>query len=245
MSLESMHRKIADRPPLNFGTIFSETIELFKKVWLQGFVILLLGFATILPFYIMIYIPMIAMGITDPDMLRNEDPSIMVIISMSIIMPIVYIGVLTFAMALNAAFLRICRLKDLNETGDGDYFYFFKQGRLGKILMVSLIMLGLSLVGMMTCGIALIYFVVPMSLFPAFLAFEEELSAMEVVKASFVLGNKNWLVIFGLIIIVSLIAELGVLLCCVGILFTAMLSKIPMYFMFKHGVGFEEDASQF
>lgn len=241
MGLEIILRKIADRPPLNFGTIFSETIELFKKVWLQGFVILLLGFATILPFYVMIYIPMIAMGVTDPDMLRNEDPPIMVVISMSIIMPIVYMGVLTFIMALNAAFLRICRQKDQGRTGDGDYFYFFKQGRLGKVLVVSLVMLGLSLVGVMTCGIGLLYFVVPMSLFPAFLAFKEELSAIEVVKASFALGNKNWLVIFGLIIIVSLIAELGILLCCVGILFTAMLSKVPMYFMYKYGVGFEDD----
>lgn len=172
-------------------------------------------------------------------MLRNEDPPLMVVISLSVIMPIVYIGVFAFAMALNAAFLRMCRQKNLNETGDGDYFYFFKHGRLGKILVVSLVTLGLSVVGMMTCGIALIYFVVPISLFPAFLAFREDLSAMEVVKASFALGNKNWLVIFGLIIIVSLIAELGVLLCCVGILFTAMLSKVPTYFMFKHGVGFE------
>lgn len=239
MNLESIHRKIAERPPLIFGTIFSETIELFKKVWLQGFITLLLVFATILPFYVMVYIPMIAMGITDPDMLRNEDPPLMVVISLSVIMPIVYIGVFAFAMALNAAFLRMCRQKNLNETGDGDYFYFFKHGRLGKILVVSLVTLGLSVVGMMTCGIALIYFVVPISLFPAFLAFREDLSAMEVVKASFALGNKNWLVIFGLIIIVSLIAELGVLLCCVGILFTAMLSKVPTYFMFKHGVGFE------
>lgn len=243
MNLESVIRKIGDRPSLEFGAIFGETIELFKKVWLQGFVTLLLVFATILPLYIMIYIPMIVMGVTDPEMLRTEDPPIIVFISMSVLIPIVYIGVLTFAMALNTAFLRICRQKDLDQTGDGDYFYFFKQGRLGKILKVSLITLGLSLVGVMTCGIALFYFVVPISLFPAFLAFKEELSAMEAVKASFVLGNKNWLVIFGLIIIVSLIAELGVLLCCVGVLFTAMLSRVPVYFMFKHGVGFEEGDS--
>jgi len=35
-----------------------------------------------------------------------------------------------------------------------------------------------------------------------------------------------------------IIAELGVLLCFVGVLFTAMLAKIPVYFMYKDSIGF-------
>ena len=60
------------------------------------------------------------------------------------------------------------------------------------------------------------------------------------VKASFALGNKNWLVIFGLVLVTGIVAELGFLLCCVGVLFTAMLSKVPTYYMYKDGVGFNE-----
>ena len=63
---------------------------------------------------------------------------------------------------------------------------------------------------------------------------------MEIVKASFQLGNKNWLVIFGLIIVMGIVAELGIILCGIGLLFTAMLSKIPLYFIYKDGVGFKE-----
>ena len=64
---------------------------------------------------------------------------------------------------------------------------------------------------------------------------------MEIVKASIRLGNKNWFVIFGLIIVMGFIAELGIILCFVGIFFTAMLAKIPMYYMYKDGVGFSEN----
>ncbi|MFX0558515.1 hypothetical protein ACOCEA_17065 [Maribacter sp. CXY002] len=240
MEFETTIQKIKERERLEFGVIFSQSIDLFKKIWLQGFIVLLLTMVTVLPFYLMIYIPMLAAGITDPEIFKSEEPPVMVIISMFVLVPIVSIGVMTFGMALNAAFLRICKQNDLNEVGSDDYFYFFKQGRLGRIVIVSLIMLGLTLVGVFTCGIGMIYLVVPMSLFPAFIAFKEELSALEVVKASFELGNKNWFVIFGLIIVLSIIAELGVLLCCVGIFFTAMLSKVPMYFMYKHGVGFSD-----
>ncbi|WP_281541310.1 hypothetical protein [Maribacter aestuarii] len=239
MNLETVNQKISERPPLEFGSIFSRSIDLFKKVWLQGFITLLLTFLTILPFYIMIYIPMIAAGITDPEMLRNEELPAIVVISMSILLPVVLIGAMTFTLALNAAFLRICKQKDFNESTSDDYFYFFKEGRLGRILIVSLITLGLSLLGMLACGLGIIYLVVPLSLFPAFLAFNEELTAMEIVKSSFTLGNRNWLVIFGLVIVIGIVAELGVLLCCIGILFTAMLSKIPAYLMYKDGVGFE------
>ena len=239
MSLETINQNISERRSLEFGSIFSKSIELFKKVWLQGFITLLLTFLTILPFYVMIYIPLIAAGITDPEMLRNEEPPFMVVVSMVILMPIVMIGIMTFGLALNAAFLRICKQKDFNELGSDDYFYFFREGRLGKILILSLIFLGLIILGMLACGLGLIYLVVPISLFPAFLAFNEELTALEMVKASFTLGNKNWLVIFGLVIVMAIVAELGFLLCCVGILFTAMLAKIPTYYMYKDGVGFD------
>ncbi len=242
MNLETVSQKISKRAPLEFGAIFSASIALFQKVWLQGFIVLLLTFVTILPFFIMIYIPMIAAGITDPELLRSEEPPVMVIVGMVILMPVFLVGVITFGLALNAAFLKICKQNDIDEAANDDYFYFFKQGRLGKIFNLALVMLGLTFVGMLACGIGMFYLIVPFSLFPAFLAFNEELTAMEITKASFTLGNKNWLVIFGLVIIMGVLAEFGIILCGVGILFTAMLAKVPAYYIYKYGVGFEEAA---
>ncbi|WP_027077002.1 hypothetical protein [Maribacter antarcticus] len=62
---------------------------------------------------------------------------------------------------------------------------------------------------------------------------------MEINKASFALGNKNWLVII-IIIIMGGLAEFGIILCCVEIFFTAMLANAPTYYIYKYGVGFEE-----
>ena len=84
MNLENLTQHIKNKPDLDFGTIFSRSIELFKKVWLQGVIILLLTFVVILPFYIIMYIPMIAMGITDPEALRQNELPPMVAIAMAI-----------------------------------------------------------------------------------------------------------------------------------------------------------------
>lgn len=240
MNLENLTQHIKNKPDLDFGTIFSRSIELFKKVWLQGVIILLLTFVVILPFYIIMYIPMIAMGITDPEALRQNELPPMVAIAMAILVPVFAVGITTFALALNAAFLKICKQKDLEEVASDDYFYFFKEGRLGKVFILSLYLLGLSLLGALACGVGAFYVMVPLSLLPAFLAFSNHLSPLEMVKASFTLGNKNWLVIFGLVIIMSFVAQLGIILCCVGVFFTAMLSKVPTYYMYKDGVGFNE-----
>ncbi|WP_036158730.1 hypothetical protein [Maribacter forsetii] len=240
MNLENLTQQIKTKPDLEFGTIFSRSIELFKKVWLQGFIILLLTFVVILPFYLVMYIPMIAMGITDPEVFQHNELPTMVTISMVICMPVLILGVTTFTLALNAAFLKMCREKDLGEAVSDDYFYFFKEGRLGKVFILSLYMLGLTLLGALACGIGAFYVMVPLSLLPAFLAFSNHLSPLEMVKASFTLGNKNWLVIFGLVIVSAFVAQLGFILCCVGVLFTAMLGKVPTYYMYKDGVGFNE-----
>jgi hypothetical protein len=240
MNLETIIERIKSNADLSFGDIFSKSFDLFKKVWLQGFIILLLTFVVILPFYIILYIPMIAAGITDPEVIQNNDLPPMVAIAMGILSPVFAIGISTFALALNAAFLKICRQKDIGEEVSDDYFYFFKEGRLGKVFILALYTVGLAILGLLACGVGLIYVIVPLSLIPAFLAFSNELSPLEMVKASFALGNKNWLVIFGLVLITGIVAELGFLLCCVGVLFTAMLSKVPTYYMYKDGIGFNE-----
>ena len=242
MNFTEIARKIVESDPLDFGSIFSKSIELFKKVWLQGFIIVLLTFATIIPFYILMYMPFIIAGVTDPEMLRSEEIPPEVIIPMAIIMPIVFLGIMTVGFMLNAGFLRICKIKDLNLSETDNYFHYFKKQYVLTSLVLSLLSLGLMLLGLLACGIGVFYMVVPISLFPAFLAFDKELSAKEILKSSFSLGNKNWLVIFGLIIVMGIIAELGVLLCFVGVLFTAMLAKIPVYFMYKDSIGFYPEA---
>lgn len=242
MNLSVLSQKISESKSVDFGSVFNNSIELFKKVWLQGFITILLTFVAIVPFYILLYVPMIAFGIADPESFNNEEMPPAAVIFMLLFMPIIYVGIMMVALCLNAAFLRICKLKDLNELGSDDYFFYLKKEHLRKAALLSLLMLGLALLAMLTCGLGMFYLMVPMSLFPAFFAFDKELTAMEIIKASFALGNKNWGIIFGLILVTGLLAQLGVLLCFIGVLFTAMLSKIPVYFIYKDTIGFSSSS---
>ena len=75
MMFAELQLKIQNAKDLDFGNIFSQSIELFKKTWVQGLVMLLLTMALMLPFYIIMYIPLIAMGIFDPEaMQQNNSP---------------------------------------------------------------------------------------------------------------------------------------------------------------------------
>ncbi|MGB5436337.1 MAG: hypothetical protein WBM98_10650 [Maribacter sp.] len=242
MTFKTLSNDIENSDHLDFGSIFNRSLELFKHVWLQGFMIVILTFVTIIPFYVLIYIPLLIAGVTNPEMLKSEQAPPGIIIPMVILLPLVILAVITISLLLNAAFLRICKNKDLNLALSDNYFHYFKKEYVLKALVLSLMLLGLILLGLLACGLGIFYLVVPISLIPAFLAFEGELSPMEIVKSSFSLGNKNWLVVFGLIVIMGFVAELGVLLCFIGVFFTAMLAKIPVYFMFKDAVGFSSEA---
>lgn len=241
MNFKALSNSIENSNPLDFGSIFGKSIDLFKQVWLQGFIIVILTFLTIIPFYVLIYIPLLIAGVTDPKMLKSEEVPPEIMIPMVILIPLVFLGVMTVSLLLNAAFLRICRNKDLNLSKSDDYFHYFNKKYASKAFLLSLMIFGLMVLGLLACGLGIFYLVVPISLIPAFLAFDQELSAKEIVKSSFSLGNKNWLVIFGLIVIMGLVAELGILLCFIGVFFTAMLAKIPVYFMYKDAVGFSSE----
>ncbi|MEM7483567.1 MAG: hypothetical protein AAF348_00010 [Bacteroidota bacterium] len=237
MNIEGLSQKISESKPLDFGSIFNNSLELFKKVWLEGFVIVLLTFASMLPFYVLFYVPMLTFGIADPEAFQNDEMPPMAALLTLLCMPIFLLGVMVCSLCLNAAFLRICWLKDLNRPVDG-YFFYFKKEYLIKALLLSLIIFGLSILGFLACGLGMFYLVVPLSLFPVFFAFNKELSAMDITKASFALGNKNWGVIFGALLLTGIIGQLGVLLCFVGVFFTAMISRVPVYFVYKEAVGF-------
>jgi uncharacterized membrane protein len=82
---------------------------------------------------------------------------------------------------------------------------------------------------------------VPVSFFSIMFAFNPELSATEIIKASFALGNKKWFLAFGLTIVASFIAEIiGFMMCLVGIFVTASFIYLPAYHIYKEVIGFED-----
>lgn len=242
MTLPELQAKIANAKELDFGTIFNQSIELFKKVWLQGLLTLIISSAMMIPLYILMYLPMIAMGVIDPESFeQGQEPNFLLMLPFFLFMIVFIFMAMFISISMQAAFFRICRQKDFNLSASDDYFYFFKKRYIGKILKLSLAYFGIALLATLLCVIPLFYVIVPLYFFSIMFAFNPELSVSEIIKASFALGNKKWLLTFGLVIISSFLAQIvGLLMCIIGVFVTASFVYIPVYLIYKEVVGFED-----
>ncbi|HLV70423.1 MAG TPA: hypothetical protein VKY34_06910 [Xanthomarina sp.] len=240
-ALNTLLEKIENSKTLDFGDIFNNSIELFKKVWVQGLIMILLMMVILIPLYLIMYLPFIGIGVLDMDAYQyNNDISPILMIPFFIMIFVFSIVAMVLSFGMKASFYRICKMKDLNEAGSDDYFYYLKKPYLGKVIVLSLMTFGISLLATLLCFFPIIYVMVPITLINVIFAFNPDLSASDIIKAGFRLGNKKWLITFGLIVISAILAELvGLLMCFVGIFVTASFSYIPAYFVYKESVGFQ------
>jgi hypothetical protein len=233
--------KIKTAEVLDFGAIFNESIELFKKVWLQGLIMLLINMAMMVPFIILLYLPLITLGIIDPEAMDNPDNAIIFIVPFIIFMIFFICVAMTITFALKAAFYRICKFKDLGSSNSEDYFYYLKLPYLGKVFQLALASVGISFLATLLCVIPVIYVAVPIYFMNIVFAFNPDLSVSNIIKASFELGTRKWLISIGLLIIAGFLAEIvGLMLCIVGIFFTASFAYLPLYIVYKKVVGFSD-----
>jgi len=248
MSISELEDKIRNAKALDFGTVLSESIELFKKTWVQGFLLQIFNFVIALPFIIILYIPLIGFMVANAENGYNGSETWSTFFAGMSVFYILFLVVGIFVLgavqvALNAAFFRIMKKLDHNETTTtNDFFYFLKSTYLSKAFMLMIVSILISIPAIILCYIPFIYVIVPMSYFAFFFAFNPELSVGDIVKASFGLGNKKWLLTFGLLIVSSILAQLvGFLLCLVGVFFTAAFVYHPIYLIYKEVIGFDEN----
>ncbi len=240
--------KISNSKDLDFGTIFSNSFELFKKTWLQGFVLVLISILIMLPLILALYLPFIGMmiaqsqdGYSDPSAISEFFAGMSILYIIFIIIAIFALSAISFA--LEAGFFRIMRKLDNNElVKTSDFFYFFKAKYFSKTFMIMLASFGISVLALMLCYFPVFYVMVPLSFLNVIFAFNPELTTGEIVKASFKLGNKKWFLTFGLLVISGLLAEIvGLLMCGIGILFTVAFVYHPTYLIYKEVIGFDEE----
>lgn len=245
-TVNTLIEKINAAKALDFGNIFSESIELFKKTWLQGFLLQLFTFIVMLPLIIVLYVPLIGLVLAQQEGGYNNGAVENFIAGMSLFYVLfVIVGILvlgTISLGLNAGFYRIMKKLDNNEqTSASDFFYFIKAKYLSKIFMLMLASVGISILAALLCYFPVFYVVIPLTYFAVIFAFNPDLSVGEIVKASFKLGNKKWFLTFGLVIVSSFLAQIvGFLACGIGVLFTATFVYHPIYLIYKEVVGFEE-----
>ena len=248
MSKNLLIEKIENAKSLSFGDIFGECIELFKKVWLQGFIKILLegvlGFLLVILFQVPILLIVSSFAFTTSYMGESVAPvmALPMLILIFGLMIFAMIGAGVFTMALSAGFYRICKMKDLNEVGSDDYFYFLKRKYFRKMATLVVASIGISIAAALLCFFPIYFVMIPISFFTLIFAFNPDLSANDIISVAFKIGIKKWGITFALILVGSFLSTMvGMLLCGIGIFFTASFVYLPTYFVYKHVIGFDDD----
>jgi hypothetical protein len=237
--------KINNAKQLDFSDIISDTIELFKKVWLKGLIVVL--FVLISALCIAFLFSLIGVAPALNTDIFNDGFDIKEIASFYSTSAIYGIPqnmlLSTLNLAFVAAFYRICKQIVSGESSYDDYFYFFKKEYFTKVFMLGIIYTCIATIAQFLCIIPYIYAFVPLSYFAVILAHNPDLSEGEIVKASFALGNKKWLITFGTMIVAILIAMLGLLGCIIGIIFTVSIIYLPSFLIYKDAIGFDDNSA--
>lgn len=249
-------QRIENSKPVDFGDILSKSFELFKTTWQEAFFHALVRLLVMIPFLIIVYVPIIPIYI---NMIRYGDPymdpyyyeyydynepfltySVLFWVGYMIVVLILSVIINVFNIAIVARYFKVLYREDTqSDIAVGGYFEYLK-GNFGKLLLLSLATFGIAMLATLLCYLPLFYVLVPLQLILPIFAFNKELSVQDIIKASFKLGNKYWLTVFGLMIIAGLIAQLGLILCIIGVFITAFFVYIPIYYFYKDSVGIDE-----
>ncbi|WP_452597194.1 hypothetical protein [Pontimicrobium sp. MEBiC01747] len=240
--------KIQNAKELDFGVIFNQSIELFKKIWVQGLVTELLKYVLMIPLMFVLYIPLILFGIIGGEMMDPQSieeglqaEGIAFIVFFYIMMLVIMFFAVIIVFGMQASFYRMSKAKDYNEVTGDDYFYFFKKPYLSKTIKIGAAGAGIYVLAMLLCVLPVFYVMVPVALISVIYAFNPELTVSNIIKLAFDLGNKKWLITFGLIIVSSLLAQIvGMFMCFVGVYVTISFAYLPQYFIYKEVVGFDD-----
>lgn len=247
MSYFQIVSKIEKGIPIDFGNVLSKSFDLFKKVWLQGFLHLIIVIAITLPMIAIVFSPLMLLSVgesytTDFDI---DDPafSITLIIAMIICGVIAVILTTTIAIGTLSGFYYICKEADMmGDTNAGYFFRYLSKKYFLKTLGLGAAYIGIMILGYACCFLPLLYLMVPLSLFTVVYAFNPDFTISEIINISFKMGNKNWFMLFGLAVVGGMIAQLGILLCGIGLLFTMCFTHLQLYYVYKDTIGFDSDA---
>jgi len=251
-SFQILITKIQNSKPIDFGDLFNTSLNLFKKVWLQGFLLQLLSIIIMLPFIILFYMPYFNM------VLENSSNGVMDSVALSQALvdeygaSLVWIYLLMVAVSVVSSLLYLGFYKIIKAMDHGelfvisDFFYFFKAPYVGKAIVFLLAYLGITILAALLCLFPLIYVIVPLLFMLPFFVYNTHLSNLEIIKLAFSLGHKKWGLTFLTLILNSILLYVVILVTCgVGSLFFSFFLYLPQYIIYKKVIGFETPESAF
>lgn len=242
----NVFKKIDDAPVLDFKTIFSESVVLYKKTWFQGLVLQLLVLIIMSPIIIIFYLPFVNMvveqqnrGYQDISLFLNFFESMTDLYVFSLILGVAVLG--TVSVSLHASFFRMMKkIDDDNSVTLADFFYFTKSSYLIKLFKLALFSVLIVVSSALLLYMPLIYFLVPLSFLIMVFTFNKQGSFSELVIISFRLGHKKWLLTLVLLLVSYLTTTIASMLTFgFGSLFLTPFMYHPLYTIYKKVVGFD------
>ena len=222
--------------PLDFSNLLSRSIDLYMKIWVQGVLHVLLGIALIIPLFIVFYLPFFMVigfeNVLNESYNSYEEISLYGGLVLGFSYLILIVGISSISTGLMACFFKLCSQADSGESISSNYFAYLKGPYLVKSIVLGLLTVGISIVAVLLCVLPIFYVMVPLSFINVVYALNPHWGVSDILKISFSIGNKKWLLAFGLIILASIMSSLGYLLCFVGIIATAYFGYMPQYVMY-------------
>ncbi|MCL9804666.1 hypothetical protein NAT51_03980 [Flavobacterium amniphilum] len=236
-----LEQKIATNPRLDFGTVFNESLELFKKIWGKGALFMLFYLLGSFLLMMLLGMPLSLLGVAIDDVnATGSGFTTLAGLGAILFMLLFFVVIITFVTGLMAGFFHGCKKADEGgEFRTSDYFTFFEGRYLKRTVGVGLATFGVALLSAILCYLPLIYTSIPLSYFVVIYAFNPHLSTTEIVKLAFKLGTNKWGITFASTFVVLLLAYLGAIITCgIGFIFTFSFMLIPRYYIYKGVVGF-------
>ncbi len=250
-SFNNISKKIAEAPRIDFGDLFNESVQVFKKVWLQGFLLQLLSIGISMPLLFLNFSILQDAGVdyssqfniqnilTD-DALAQQDGSALIIYYM-----------LTFVVGIISSLLSFGFFRIVGQMDKGqdfifsEFLYFFRNGRFTKSILLVLANFGVAILAVLMCVFPIFYVMIPLMFVTPFYVYNSELSITEVIKSSFALGHKKWGITFAITLLnIITLYILIIFTCGLGALFFSCFLQLPIYVLYKKIISFESLENQ-
>lgn len=246
MTKTEFKQRVANAGALDFGNILNDSLALFKKSWLHGFLMQLIIFVIVLPFMLLLYVPFIMMIISQGEAGEFNTNGMSDLFAGFSVLYIIFFGIgimiiSTVQASLYMSFLRMLKkLDEGREVKTAELFYFIKGKYLGKIFLLMLITILIAIPAILFFYLPFIYLIIPISFFSVVFAFNPEWSVGEIISGGFELGNKKWFLSFGLLFCSYVLLLIAITLSCgLGSLFLTPFLYHPLYQIYKNTIGFD------
>lgn len=244
---------------LNFEAVFSEGFQIWKKVTLP-----ILGglFIVGIPaglFFGAMYPLIMGFSYAELISIMQENPMLMSKMTTGLVPQLKTSGlslvlVLLFS-PMYGGFIKLCHEADTTgNTNFGTLFSYYKAPYFINLAVAGLLVALIStLPGVFIQQIpivgGLIYypFIIIISIFTVYvnsLIIFADASPIDALQTSFKLASKNVGMLAAIIVVSSLVVFLGLVACCIGIVFTMSFMYVMYYLVYKQTIGFETNTEE-